>query len=66
MSTYLLLVKNKMYKYMFIVIVITRIKLKIITKTLYEKQKKVVIFLIYALFLVVVYVVSKIHLLSQF
>jgi len=66
MSTYLLLVKNKMYKYMFIVIVITRIKLRIITKTLYEKQKKVVIFLIYALFLVVVYVVSKIHLLSQF
>ncbi len=29
-----------MYKHMFIVIVIIRIKLKIIARTLYEKQKK--------------------------
>jgi hypothetical protein len=55
-----------MYEHMFVVIVVTKIKFKIMTKTLYEKQKEVVIFSIYALFLVVVYVVSKIHLLSQF
>jgi len=55
-----------MYKYMFIVIVITKIKLKIITKTLYKKQKKnSYIFDLY-FFLIVVCVISKIHLLSQF
>jgi len=35
---------------MFVVIVITRVKLKIITKILYKKQKKVVISLIYVFF----------------
>jgi hypothetical protein len=29
-----------MYKHMFIVIVVTRVKFRIIAKTLYEKQKK--------------------------
>jgi len=51
---------------MFVVIVITKIKLRIITKTLYKKQKKIVISLIYVLFLIVVCAISKIHSLSQF
>jgi len=33
-------IKNKMYKYIFVVIVVTRVKLRIITKTLYKKQKR--------------------------
>jgi hypothetical protein len=55
-----------MYKYMFVVTIIIRIKLKIITKTLYKKQKRNCYIFDLCFFLIVAYVVSKIHLLSQF